>query len=323
MARGEDRLIMCPSDAAARPEVTIVVIFRDAEDFLEEAIESVRDQTFRAWELLLVDDGSSDRSTAMARRYAADEARSIRYLDHPRHAHLGMSATRNLGVSHARGELVGFLDADDVLVPAAIDEQVTLLRTHPRVGMVYGPLEYWYGWTGEPRDIARDFVHPLGVPADRVYQPPSLIARFVANTGFAPAGMLFRKKLFERVGGFEEAFRDLYEDQVFAAKICLAAPVYVSGRRWYRYRQHPNACCQTAQRDGRMDAAREPFLHWLLEHLQREGYEGSEAWRAARAELAAWRTIGRRLSRRLGRFEVARRLQEARLGFGTRSGAGP
>jgi glycosyltransferase involved in cell wall biosynthesis len=316
-------MIVRQSDAATPPEVSIVVIFRDAEDFVEEAIESVRAQTFRAWELLLVDDGSSDRSTAIARRYAAGGTRSIRYLDHPRHAHLGMSATRNLGVSHARGELVGFLDADDALVPAAIDEQVTLLRAHPGVGMIYGPLEYWYGWTGEPDDIARDFVHPVGVPVDRVYQPPSLIARFVANTGFAPAGMLFHKHLFEQVGGFEEAFRDLYEDQVFAAKICLAAPVYVSGRRWYRYRQHPNACCQTAQRNGRMHAAREPFLRWLLEHLEREGHRGSEAWRAARAELAARRMIGRRLSRAPAMLKAAQRLQEARLGFGNRSAGDP
>lgn len=296
----------------------MVVIFKDPGDFLAEAVESVRKQDFDRWELLLVDDGSTDGSTALARRYAYDHAPRIRYLEHPGHGNLGMSATRNLGVEHARGELIAFLDADDALVPTALAEQVALLRLHD-VDVVYGPLEYWYGWTGDPDDVARDFLHPVGVPADTVHEPPSLIAPFVRNIGFAPAGMLFRKTLFERVGGFEEDFRDLYEDQVFAAKVCVAAPIYVAGTRWYRYRQHPRACCQTAQREGRMDAAREPFLRWLVEHLEQEGLGASDAWREARQELTLRRTIRRRLGRASARVRLTRRSLAAQLGLTDRS----
>src|SRR5919109_771721 len=125
----------------AAPEVSVVVIFKDAEDFLAEAIESVCAQTFPAWELLLVDDGSTDASTAIARGHAEQDSGRVRYFEHPGHVNLGMSATRNLGVSRARGELVTFLDADDVLVPTALEEAVAILRAHPRVGMVYGQVE--------------------------------------------------------------------------------------------------------------------------------------------------------------------------------------
>jgi glycosyltransferase involved in cell wall biosynthesis len=297
-----------PALAETSPEVSVVVIFKDAEDFLTEAIDSVRAQTFPAWELLLVDDGSSDASTAIARRHAELDAGRVRYLEHPGHANLGMSATRNLGVSRARGEFVAFLDADDALVPTALEEEVAVLRAHPRVGMVYGPLEYWYSWTGHSEDQARDFVHPVGVPTERAYEPPSLIARFIENVAYAPAGILLRRALFEQVGGYEESFRDLYEDQVFAAKICRVTSVFASGRCWYRYRQHPNSCCLSAQRDGRLDASRSPFLRWLVAYLEDEGLAGSDAWRQARKELRR-RSRTRRL---LARIAGARRLVRQR-----------
>ena len=97
--------------------------------------------------------------------------------------------------------------------------------------------------------------------------------------------MLLRRALVEWGRGYEESFRDLYEDQVFAAKICRTTPVYISGQCWYRYRQHPNSCCQTAEREGRLAPSREPFLRWLLEYLEREDLAGSDAWRLVRVEL--------------------------------------
>jgi len=305
-------------DAAHAPEVSVVVIFKDAEDFLEEAIQSVRSQTLGGWELLLVDDGSSDGSTAIARRWAERDGERVHYLEHPGHENRGMSAARNLGVSRARADVVAFLDADDVLFPTALEQGLAVLRSHPRAGMVYGPLEYWFGWTGKPEDVERDFVHPLGVPADRLYEPPSLVAVFVRNAGFAPAGLLFRRAVFEEVGGFDESFRDLYEDQVFATKICVAAPVYVSGRCWYRYRQHPNACCLSAQRDGRIELARAQFLHWILDYLDHMGLEGSDVWRVTSEELKRQRASDRSLGRVVGRLGLAGTALAGRLGLGAR-----
>jgi hypothetical protein len=293
------------------PAVSVVVIFKDAQDFLAEAIDSVVAQTLTAWELLLVDDGSSDGSTAIARNRAGDNPSRVVYLEHAGHANLGMSASRNLGISHARGEFVAFLDADDALVPTALDEQVAILRAHPGVGMVYGPLEYWHGWTGSPEDVARDFIHPVGVATEQIYEPPSLMGLFLQNIAFAPSGMLSRRTVVEQIGGFEEAFRDLFEDQVFAAKVCRTTPVYVSGRCWYRYRQHPASCCLTAAREGQLDAARARFLRWVVGYLEREGLSGSEAWRVARAQLRRHSPAGRLLARAAGAGRLIRQLAVA------------
>jgi glycosyltransferase involved in cell wall biosynthesis len=306
---------------APAPDVSVVVIFKDAEDFLDDAIQSVRAQSFSSWELLLVDDGSTDKSTAIALAYAQQNGDRIRYLEHPEHLNLGMSATRNLGISRARGEFIAFLDADDMLFSTALDEQVALLRAHPRVGMVYGPLDYWYEWNGRPADQSRDFVYPVGVPTERVYEPPSLIALFIQDIAFAPSGMLLRRSLVEQVGGFEESFRDLYEDQVFAAKICRTTPVYVSGRCWYRYRQHDDSCCIAAVREGRLDAARAPFLRWLVGYLEEQGLSGGTAWQLARAELDRKPSPSRRRGMRLdGTRWLVRRVATLLGGGGATTG---
>ncbi len=141
---------------AETPKVSVIIIFLDAERFIEEAIESVRSQTFRDWELLLVDDGSTDGSSAIARRYTTEHAPRVRYLEHPGHANRGMSAARNLGLAEARGALVAFLDADDVWLPRRLERHVKVLEGRPDVAMVYGPTLLWHGWTGNPTDAPLD-----------------------------------------------------------------------------------------------------------------------------------------------------------------------
>ncbi|HYC32345.1 MAG TPA: glycosyltransferase family A protein, partial [Gemmatimonadales bacterium] len=120
------------------PVVSVVMIFLNGARFIDEAIRSVQAQSLGEWELLLVDDGSTDDSTAIARAWSGRDPARIRYLEHADHRNLGMSASRNLGIAHARGELLAFLDADDVWFPRKLEEQVGLLRAHPAAGMVFG-----------------------------------------------------------------------------------------------------------------------------------------------------------------------------------------
>ena len=110
--------------------VSAVIIFLNAERFLEEAIESVRAQTYTDWELLLVDDGSTDGSSGCARRHAAAEPGRIRYLDHPGHVNLGMSAARNLGSESAYSSLKGRGHAHLVILVVHSHTQGPLIRPH-------------------------------------------------------------------------------------------------------------------------------------------------------------------------------------------------
>src|SRR5436190_825161 len=137
---------------AAAPRVSVITPFLNAERFIAEAIESVLAQDFHDFELILIDDGSSRKCRDIARNYAVRYADVIRYVSHEGHVNRGISASRNLGVSLARGELVAFIDADDVWAPAKLSEQVAIMDAHPELGMVCGAARYWRSWNGG-RDV--------------------------------------------------------------------------------------------------------------------------------------------------------------------------
>ena len=267
------------------PIVSAIIIFLNGEGFLDDAIRSVRAQSFREWELLLVDDGSTDGSTPIARRWSAAEPARIRYLEHPDHRNLGMSAARNLGIAHARGEFLAFLDADDAWFPTKLEEQVALLRANPAAGMVFGSTQYWYSWTGNEADAGRDAVRRPKQPPGTIFPPPAPLVGFLHGTTLmpGPGNILVRATTARQVGGFEAAFRTLYEDQAFYAKMCLAAPVLVGGGPWDRYRQHPASACASAT-EAELAAARERFLGWLEEYLGRVGGDATRIRRAIALE---------------------------------------
>ncbi len=269
--------------------VSVIVPFFNEETFIREAIESVFAQTYEDWELLLIDDGSNDDSTRIALRHAEEYPTKVRYLEHADHQNRGMSASRNLGIRHAKGEYIAMLDADDIWLSNKIEQQVAILESHPEVSMIYGPIQWWYSWTENPEGRSRDMVQELRVQTDTVINPPELLSIFVEHEGAAPAGIVVRRHVIEDVGGFEEEFRGMYEDQVFLAKVCLKTPVYASSRCWYRWRRHPNSCCSITVNNGLHLRARVTFLNWLETYLSKQEAKDSETWRILQKELWPYR----------------------------------
>ncbi len=264
------------------PRVSVILIFLDGQDFMDEAIASVMAQTMDDFELLLCDDGSTDASTAIARGWAARHPGKVRYLEHEHHANRGMSATRNLGIAAARGEFIAFIDADDVWHPRKLAEQTALMDAHPELGMVCGTVRYWSSWNG-----GDDVLVPTGHVKNRVVRPPETsLSLYPLGRAAAPcpSDILLRREAVEAVHGFEEHFtgaRQIYEDQGFLAKLYLAWPVLFADAVWLDYRQHPGSCVATVTRDGRYDDVRLYFLTWFEGYLDRLPGEQPEAVRAA------------------------------------------
>lgn len=286
-----------------KPLVSVIISFLNGEEFIQEAIESVFAQTYDNWELLLVDDGSTDASTEVALQYAEHHPRKVRYLEHDGHQNRGASASRNLGSSNAKGEYIAFLDADDVWLPHKLEEQAAILESHPEAAMVYGPALYWYTWTASRDDIHHDLMQELGVQSNTLIEPPELLTLFLRNEGATPcpSGILVRRNINENIGGFEEAFRSIYDDQVYCAKLGLEAPVLASDKCWHWYRQHPNQRCRVTVQTGQYHSARLAFLNWLQEYLSRQGVKDGEVWTALRKEL--WRYRHPHLHRLLGQVK--------------------
>jgi glycosyltransferase involved in cell wall biosynthesis len=296
---------------SGRPLVSVVTSFLDAERFLEEAVTSVFRQTYDRWELVLVDDGSTDGSSEIARRFARERPGQVRYVEHEGHRNRGTAASRNVAVRRASGSYVAILDADDVWLPDKLERQVAILEAHSSAGMVCGAAEYWRSWTGSPEDVGQDLVLPVGAPADTLIEPPDLLRILYplgAGTAPCPSDLLVRRQVVEAVGGFEEEFRgprQLYEDQAFLAKVYLRTPVFVSGACLFRYRLHPESCVSWVTKAGQYHAIRAFFLRWFEDYLSRRGLEGTEVWQ--RVQQALWRYRHPVLHRATDAWERARR----------------
>lgn len=250
--------------------VSCISTFLNAERFLPEAIQSVLAQHHADWELLLVDDGSTDQSPRIAREYAARYPTKIRYLCHPQQANRGVSASRNLGMAHSGGNYLAFLDADDIWLPHKLGRQVAILQAYPAAAMVYGQVELWRSW--QPSAVGQDSFVSLGVVPDRVIGQPRLLVnllRFRYQTP-VPSNTMICREVVDRIGGFEEEFR-MYEDQAFFARVFLDYPVYVASEYWARYRQHADSA--SAWMANAVDnilaycATRLAFLDWLAGYL--------------------------------------------------------
>ncbi len=274
----------------SKPLVTGIIIFFNAEKFFKEAVESVFAQTYENWELLLVDDGSTDGSTAIARRYAEQYPKKVLYLEHDGHQNRGMSATRNLGIKNAKGEYIAFLDADDVWLPYKLERQVSVLDTHTEVAMLCGSIYHWYSWTGDPDDMQNDFEHKItnnpNVQLNKPLKSEEFLHLFVQRRVLLPSinSLLVRREVAERIGGFEESFRGLFEDQVFVAKVSLEAPIVLLSGFYELYRQHPDSCCSIATSSERYKA-RLTYLNWLQSYLFDLGVKDAKSWKALRSQL--------------------------------------
>jgi glycosyltransferase involved in cell wall biosynthesis len=261
-------------------------------------VESVFAQTYTDWELLLVDDGSTDGSSGLAQKYAELDPSRVCYLEHPGHTNRGISASRNLGVRHSKGVYLAFLDADDVWFPAKLEEQEAILEAHPAVALVYGTALVWYSWNGRAGEAKQDYMPDMGMPPEQVIEPPALLTRLLRRQAHCPpiSNAFMRRSAVLEAGLFEEQFRGMHEDQAFLAKLSLRSPLYLSGGCWHKYRQHSDSCLAQASKAERR-AARGRFLKWLRNYLAEGGQQGGEVWATVEEQLRPYRLSWRVRSR--------------------------
>jgi glycosyltransferase involved in cell wall biosynthesis len=205
------------------PSVSIVVATHNQGAFLAEAVASVRAQTFADWELLIVDDGSTDDTAAVAGRFR-DDGR-IRYLPGP---HAERAAARNRGIAASTGDLVAFLDADDLWRPEKLARQVAALAAAPDAGACYTATRFVDGG-GRPLPIRK----PAHATAGRLF-PAFARGNFVIL-----ASMVVRRSCLAALGGFD-ATLPVYgcEDWDLWLRLARRWPIAALDEELTLYRRH-------------------------------------------------------------------------------------
>ena len=250
------------------PLVSVVLCFYNEKLFLGEAIQSVLSQEYRKWELILVDDGSSDESTDIAKAYAAQYPDRIFYVDHAYHQNKGLSASRNAGIKKCRGSYVAFLDADDVWFPGKLRYQLGLFAQNPAATVVLEASLYWNSWQNPRKE---DVIIPVGA-AEGIYKAPQLmLALYPLGKGAAPcpSGIMVQRAVLRRCV-FEELFRgilQMYEDQAFLCKVYLKETVFVSGACHNKYRQRESSLVSSVHESGNYHKVRSYYLYWFRDYL--------------------------------------------------------
>jgi cellulose synthase/poly-beta-1,6-N-acetylglucosamine synthase-like glycosyltransferase len=205
-------------DAAATSRVSVVVPCFNQAHFLSEAIESVLRQSHPEVEVTVVDDGSDDNSYEVAGRYPG-----VRRLRQP---HRGVAAARNLGLAESAGELAVFLDADDRLLPEALEVGVKSLLARPQVAFVAGTSRD----VGGDGSVIREGGQPL-VTQDHFLH---LLEDCYIWSG---SSIVYRRGAVEAVGGFDERLAG-GDDYDLYLRLAHGHPIYCHGRVVTEYRRH-------------------------------------------------------------------------------------
>jgi glycosyltransferase involved in cell wall biosynthesis len=210
--------IMVRSD----PLISVIIPTYNHGQFIEEAIKSVLGQTYREFELIVVDDGSTDNTNQVLRKYGKD-------IVHIYQRNSGVSSARNRGISVAKGEFIAFLDSDDVWMPEKLEMQLALAQENNSIGLV-GCAGYHIDSTGR---IEREFI--AGSPEDHSEFLEHLLIRNIFPGG--SSGAFARKECFERVGLFDERLR-FGEDWDMWIRISKAYSVKFAQQPLMKLRRH-------------------------------------------------------------------------------------
>jgi glycosyltransferase involved in cell wall biosynthesis len=206
------------SPVVAPRRVTVVIPCFKQAHFLDDAITSILRQTYRDFEVVVVDDGSPDNPSQVVARYP--DAICIRQ------ANRGQPTARNVGFSRSRGEFIVFLDADDRLLPDALEVGVSTLRAHPHAAFVFGGCSL----------IAAD-----GSPLPFDWSAPDQTDHYAAllreNSIITPGTVMFRRGAIETHGGFNTRLR-ASEDYKLYLRIARRASIFCHGRIVVEHRTH-------------------------------------------------------------------------------------
>lgn len=248
------------SDSDSRPVISVILPCYNDGKWLGESIQSIIDQTCQNWELIIVDDGSTDQTALVGHEWCKKDSR-IKLISISRK---GIAEALNIGIEHAKGKYIARQDADDLSMPKRLQKQAACLDQHPQTGLVackaksnseseeYAGLNRWISWNNELQ------TH------DQIQRN-----RFVGSPLIHPT-VMFRKEIVDTCGGYRQgAFPEDYElwlrwleNRVKMEKMNFAGLIW---------RERPDRLTRTDERysrDAFFKIKAKYLVRWLKEHAK-------------------------------------------------------
>lgn len=185
--------------------ITVVVGVYNTSEFIAETIKSVLQQTYTDFELLLIDDGSTDDTADIVRNFCEQDSR-VKLISQENQ---GVSVARNTGINMAQGEFIAILDADDLWLPNKLAMHIQHFSTNPNLGLSFGRIEFMT-FDGKPTGKYSN-------PRFKNITPKNL---YEENPTSTPSNAVIRKVALQQVGGFDKDLRNGLEDIELFLRLC-------------------------------------------------------------------------------------------------------
>ncbi|OCR01212.1 glycosyl transferase [Oscillatoriales cyanobacterium USR001] len=233
------------SRLTSTPRVSVIIPVYNGDRYIIQAIESVISQTYKNWELIVVDDGSTDKTRQLLEPYL----NTIRYIYQENQ---GVAAARNRGLREAKSELVAFLDQDDILLSDKLAAQVAFFEAKPSLGIVNS------GWR-----IVNEKGEAISDIKPWQFFPILDWETWIVRTPVLPGAMMFSRQLIESVGGFDSRFNGVDDvDLLLRLALTNCESAWLQ-QVTFCYRQHPGSVStkKALQQAKTLEAVQDNFFN--------------------------------------------------------------
>ena len=236
------------------PKVSVIIPTYNRAGYIIETVDSVRNQSFQDYEIIIIDDGSKDNTRETLSDYI--EENTIRYFFQENR---GESAARNRGISEADGEYIAFLDSDDLFLPPKLEKQVAYLDLNQTVGLVH----CWYSkFNNEDENLGRRNTSRF---SGWIYPDMLLIWHVLMS----PSCVMARSKIFAEVGGFDV-------DQYWGADLDMWRRI----ARYHPFGVIPEILTKVRVHEGNLSAKKIESLQWFEKYLSKAFMDDSKLGRS-------------------------------------------
>ena len=217
--------------------ISIITASYNYEEYIGETIESVINQTFEDWEMIIVDDGSSDNSLEVIKKYCEKDSR-IKLFQHENGANKGLCETVKLGIKKAQAEWIVFLESDDTLTPDYLEAKLDVAKNYPEVEFIFNDVKMF----GDEKVIAklgRYFEHTKMVLDNKSY--PADLKKYFNKRNLIPtfSVVMVKKELIEKID-FNVEFNP-WLDWYLWSQIARNNKLYYLDKKLSNWRMHKNS----------------------------------------------------------------------------------